>query len=54
VTTRHGTMTLGHRNTMHSLPRLTMNGHLASLHNVKVFVSGAMMALESGLRFWRV
>jgi len=53
VTTRHGTLTLAHRNAMQSLPRLTLNGHVANLCNVKVFASGAMTPLESGWRFWR-
>jgi peptidoglycan/xylan/chitin deacetylase (PgdA/CDA1 family) len=48
VTTRHGTLTLEHRNAMHSLPRLTLNGDFAKLRNVKVFASGAMMALQNG------
>lgn len=54
VTTRHGTLTSAHHKTMHSLPRLTLNGHFAKLRNVKVFASGAMMALHGGSRFRRL
>jgi peptidoglycan/xylan/chitin deacetylase (PgdA/CDA1 family) len=45
VTTRHGTVSAEHKDDLHALPRLSMNGHHQDIRALRVFLSGASAVL---------
>lgn len=50
VTTRHGNLMPAHRDFLHSLPRLSINGLHQRREAVEVFLSGGTAALQNGFR----
>ena len=50
VTTRKGVIHAGHRDHLHALPRVSLNGAYQDLRFLDLFISGAPFALANGFR----